>query len=156
MYGKTVNASTFMDRVANHSTKGSRRGFVDVDTGVSPADIQTLAQRRDNLVRKRKALEARREEAKRSRLGKAEYQRLGIEIFEIQNELRSIRGLMPKVLAKKSFDYYFNVCARSSLPGPEYDRLCEAARRMMLEVNAPAIDAAMREGNERSEAKEPK
>lgn len=135
MYGATVKSHTYMDRVANHSTKGSRRGFVDVATGIDPSDLLTLAQRRDNLKRRHAALYAKREKAKNSRAGKDLYAALGKEMFAVQQELSEVNAQMSKPLSGAGFDYHFAACARAMLVPSEYERIAEAARRRAIETD---------------------
>lgn len=133
MYGRTANSHAYMDRVASHSTKGSRRGFVDVETGVNPADLQAAVQRRDNLKRRQQALIAQRQEVHRKYGGKAEYKRIGQEIQDIQNEIAAINSLVLGHVKPQTFDFYFSSCARSMLTNADYERIAEAARQRMLE-----------------------
>jgi|SRR6478752_2777222 len=134
MYGKTVNSQTFMERSANHSTKGSRRGFVDVETGINAADVLTPAQKRDNLKRRHEALCEQRKKVKQLYSGKEEYKRLGLEIQDVQNQMNAL-NLEHSSMARSSvgFDYLFVQCAKSMLTTSEYARIADAARRMALE-----------------------
>lgn len=136
-YGRTVNSHTFMSRSANHSTKGSRRGFVDVETGVDPSSLLTPAQQRDSLKRKHAALCAERERIKNERGGKGEFERLGVEIFEVQQALTVLNRAIVPDRSAMTFDARFALCARSMLTAPEYERISEAARRGMIEGKTP-------------------
>lgn len=135
-YGRTVTSHTFMARAANHSTKGSRRGFVDVNTGVDPSSLLTPAQRRDSLKRQHEALGRLRTDMKAGKVrgSKEEWERLGVEMHEIQNELSALNASMPRTYA--TFEGWFNACAKSMLPGSEYARIAEEARRRMTEGDA--------------------
>ena len=127
MYGKTTESMHYMKRAANHSTKGSRRGFVDVETGIDPTDDYTLEQRRDSLLRKHAALG----ELRKTRLKDAgEYKRLGVEMQELQNEISRLNKLRPKSTPTE-FSWAFDVCARRLLVPTEYERIAKAAREMM-------------------------
>lgn len=136
MYGRTVSSRTFMERSANHSTKGSRRGFVDVNTGVNPADIQTPAQQRDSILRRLEAVKRRREEIKSSKSSKQEYLQLGQDIRDLCLELSALKAKLNAPLKGKDFDYHFVGCARALLSALEYERIAEAARRRLFEVNS--------------------
>lgn len=137
MYGKTANSHAYMARVASHATKGSRRGFVDVETGVSPADILTATQLRDNLLRKRDAIQKRRDEIRESRGGKAEFQKLGREVAEICAQISKVNEKLRGPLTGKGFDYHFVAVARSTLTASEYERIAEKARQRAMEYATP-------------------
>ena len=135
MYGRTVSSSTYMSRSANHSTKGSRRGFVDVDTGVSPVELLTLAQQRDSLKRVHASLVAERKRAKIERNGtKEEYEELGLRISEVQDRISALNKQCKGYSRPgQSFDYCFVQVCKSSMTASEYERLSEKARRLMVE-----------------------
>lgn len=137
MYKRTNNAETFRARVANHSTKGSRRGFVDVHTGINPADELTPAQQRDSLQRRLKSLQGRREQVRKSKSGKDEYFHIGQEIQEVQNQMSEInKQFTESQKGKRTFDWHFATCARKLLPTQDFERISEAARRSMMEESA--------------------
>ena len=127
MYGKTTESMHYMKRAANHSTKGSRRGFVDVETGIDPTDDYMLEQRRDSLLRKHAALG----ELRKTRLKDAgEYKRLGVEMHELQTQISRLNKLRPRSTITE-FSRAFDVCARRLLLPADYERIAKAAREMM-------------------------
>lgn len=136
MYGRTVNARTFMERSANHSTKGSRRGFVDVETGTNPSSLLTPAQQRDNLKRKHAALGDERQRIKHERRGKDRYEQIGREMQDVQAQLSALNAKIVPGRSGTAFDYYFNLCAKTLLGTSDYERIAEAARRRQVEENS--------------------
>ena len=90
----TLKASQFLARTGIHSTKGSRRGFVDVETGVNPADLMTIEQQRDNLQRRINKAGERRAQIKAdprcSKAGRHEYEVLGQQMFTDMTALAAL------------------------------------------------------------------
>lgn len=138
MYGKTTNAHHYMARTGSHATKGSRRGFVDAESGVNPTSLLTPEQRRDSLKRQHAALGRLRDDLKsgRTRGTKAEWERLGQDMQEIQNELSALNKSIDPTRNHHTFDAWFNTCAKSMLTPADYARVAEEARRRMSTQDA--------------------
>lgn len=104
MYKATADAHQFMDRVAMHSTKGSRRGFGLLGHGCNAADVLTPEQVYESIVARLHSLEAEAlkwPKNSQMRIG------FGLEKKALQDELQ-----LTKLKRKKDRDVNeFFICA---------------------------------------------
>lgn len=126
MYGKTVNSRTFQERAANHSTKGSRRGFELLDHGDNVLTVLKPEEFRENLVRRLQQIDALLAPMHKKDLRR---QALGQEKFGLQNQINELR---PKMKGGKHARHHFISVARERLPKALYnaimDEACNRAR----------------------------
>lgn len=121
MKGATVNAHTFMTRTANHSTKGSRRGFVDVNTGVCPTAHLTTREIRDNLLRARQAAVAM---ALDPETPLAKRREMGQRIYSLNLKMEKLK----KKFNKDGFPSIFVEMARRTMEPDAFGELLAAAQ----------------------------
>jgi hypothetical protein len=128
MYGKTLNSHTFLQRAANHSTKGSRRGFDLLEHGENAAAVLTPEEQRQNLVRRVQQIELQLQS-----MGKKDLRRatLGQEKHLIQLQINQLR---PKLKGGKEAGDHFVSVARERLPKAVFNAIMnEASRRAEAE-----------------------
>lgn len=121
MYGKTLNSQTFLERSANHSTKGSRRGFELLDHGENALAVLTPEEQRQNLVRRVQQIELLLQS-----MGKKDLRRevLGKEKQGLQNQIHELR---PKLKGDKDVGGHFICVARERLPKALYNAIMDEA-----------------------------
>jgi hypothetical protein len=128
MYSKTVNGHTFLARAANHSTKGSRRGFELLDHGENAAAVLTPEEQRHSLVRRVQQIDLQLQS-----MGKKDLRRpaLGKEKHALQNRINELR---PKLKGGKEAGDHFVSVARERLPKALFHAIMnEASRRAAAE-----------------------
>jgi hypothetical protein len=131
MYQKTLKSQTFMQRVASHSTKGSRRGFGLLDHGESPLSVLKPEDQRENLVRRVQQIDLllmsmSKKDLRRPALVK--------EKCSLQNQINEIR---PKLKGSKETAGHFISVARERLPKALYQAIMdEASRRASAATDA--------------------
>lgn len=123
MYKATASSAAFFPRVADHSTKGSRRGYDLLGHGENVLDVMSDEDRRVSLVVRVKAVMD-----ELTRLPKKHPRRvaLGQEQAELQAAIRAIR---PASKAPGAPYHFVDVC-RERLPKGQFEALMsEAVRR---------------------------
>lgn len=127
MYGKTLNSQTFMDRSANHSTKGSRRGFELLGHGDNALDVLKPEELRENLVRRKQQIELlilpmRKSDVRRIELCK--------EKTSIDDHIHALR---PKLKGHKEAAGHFISVAKERLPKALYQAIMDEACKRALQ-----------------------
>lgn len=131
MYKATLNGHTFISRTANHSTKGSRRGFALDAGGENPVEALKPWERRESIVRRVQSIDLQL-----MSMGKRDPRReaLGQEKYALQNQLRE---LPKRWTAVPSYESMFVTVAKERLPShifkEIYNRANERARRAAAE-----------------------
>ena len=156
MYKSTQENADFFDRTANHSTKGSRRGYSDLvnaDTRLfhdSPENIKKeLSARMKNIEQERREIELEivprganlknwrvntryKYKGQEDKFGSNSRQRdLLREYFQLGNVMESIKEQMIKLPKIVSFAQLFMNCAENILEEEKFNEILNAARAEM-------------------------
>jgi len=133
MYKATTESLHYFDRAANHSTKGSRRGYELLGAGANVATDLKPEERRASLVARWKQLHDTIQ-----KLPKKHPDRIAIgkEMHDLQNEMRTIRH---KLRGDRTVVGHFISVARERLPRAVYNAIMtEANDRARSHADIPA------------------
>lgn len=129
MYKATAKAEQFQARIANESTKGSRKGFAE--GGENPLAVLDPEDRRNSLVAVLKGLDIEKQAAKKAG-NAARVKNIGLRMFEVTEEIRAMRKARRSENATEIPMLFMDIC-RESMTKPQFSAIMlEANRRQRV------------------------